>query len=161
LTDFQLKQEIEALMLEYVHAIDNLELKRWPTYFTEECLYAITARENFDRNLPLAVMRCESPAMMRDRVNAIRNASVFAPRHIRHILNGSRILAPDHDQGDDGIRVQTNFAVYQTLPDGDTILFMVGEYRDILVREGETLKFREKLVIYDTIRLADAVVYPI
>ena len=157
MTDFQLKQEIEALMLEYVHAIDNLELEGWPACFTEECLYAITARENFDRGLTLAVMRCESPAMMRDRVNAIRNASVFAPRHIRHILNGSRIIA----EGDDGIRAQTNFAVYQTLPDGDTILFMVGEYRDIIVRDGGTLKFREKLVIYDTIRLADAVVYPI
>jgi len=157
LTDVQLKQEIEALMLDYVDAIDNGELDGWPACFVDPCLYTIASRENFDRGLALAVMRCESPAMMRDRVNAIRNASVFAPRFIRHILNGSQITADT----DDGIKVRTNFAVYQTLPEGDSILFMVGEYRDVVVRDGASLKFREKMVVYDTTRLADVVVYPI
>jgi len=152
-----LRLAVEALQLEYVHAIDDGEIERWPEFFTDPCLYQLTGRDNYQRNLPVAVMRCESRAMLRDRVTAIRNASVFASRYIRHVLGGTRIIG----RADDEILAQTNLAVYQTNTDGESMLLMAAEYRDRILEQDGGLKFREKLVIYDTLRLADSVVYPI
>lgn len=152
-----LRQRIEALQLAYVHCIDDGALEGWPAFFTDPCLYSIIGRDNHRRGLPIGVMRCESVAMMRDRVTAMRNAAVFAPRTIRHVLGGTRPLAADGE----GVRAQTNVAIYQTSAEGDTVLLTVAEYLDRIVDDGGGLRFAEKTVVYDTLRLPDSVVFPL
>lgn len=90
--DFALRLEIEELYTEYAHALDNFELEQWPEFFTDDCLYQIVSRENRERGLPLALMRCESKAMLTDRVVTIRQTQMFAPRALRHLVScsGSR-----------------------------------------------------------------------
>ena len=153
----RLRQSIEALQLDYAHSIDDGALERWPGFFTDPCLYTIIARDNHQRGLPIGVMRCESVAMLRDRVTAISEAQVFAPRVIRHVLGGTRIVEID---GDD-IRTQTNLAIYQTSVEGETVLLAAAEYLDRIVDDGGELRFREKTVVYDTLLLPDSIVYPL
>jgi anthranilate 1,2-dioxygenase small subunit len=152
-----LRHRIEQLQLDYVHALDKGELDRWPGFFTERCLYAIVARDNMERGQELGVMRFESRAMLVDRVNATQHAAVFAPRTLCHVLSGTSIEAVDAD----GIRSRTNVAIYQTSPDGDTLLLMAANYRDKTVEIDGKLLFKEKRVIYDTLRLPDSVVNPL
>lgn len=154
--DDALLRRVERLQLSYIHAIDD-DLDRWPGHFTESCLYRVIARDNVEQNMEIGVMRFESVAMLRDRVMATKNAAVFAPRRIRHVLSGTLI----EGRGADGIRARTNVAIYQTSPDGDTLLLMVAQYQDLIVEQEGRLLFTEKQVVYDTLRLPDSIVYPL
>ena len=60
---------------------------RWPELFVEDAFYDVIPRENYERDMPLAIMRCESRAMMQDRVRAIRETLMFEPRHVRHLIS--------------------------------------------------------------------------
>jgi anthranilate 1,2-dioxygenase small subunit len=152
-----LRLEIEDLNAAYAACLDDGELERWPEFFTEVCRYEIIPRENFERRLPLAVMRCESAGMLRDRVAALRRASVYGPRALRHLVSGVRVSAVDGDV----IRAEASYAVLQTLPDAETTVFNAGRYLDRLVREAGTLKFQERLCVFDSVLIPGSLVYPI
>jgi 3-phenylpropionate/cinnamic acid dioxygenase small subunit len=153
----RLRLELDDLYAAYAACLDDGELERWPEFFTDECRYEVIPRENFERGLPLAVIRCESKGMLVDRVAALRRASVYAPRVLRHLISGIRITAA----GDAELRAQANYAVLQTLPDEETTVFNAGRYFDYLVREAGTLKFRERLCVYDSVLVPGSLVYPL
>ena len=155
--DDALIRAIERLQVDYVHAIDDGELARWPDFFVDPCLYHVVGRDNFESGLPIGVMRYESVAMLRDQATATEHAAIFAPRYIRHVLGGTRLVGRDGD----AVNTRTNVAIYQTSADGDTLLLMTAQYRDVIVADGDALRFREKHVVYDTLRLPDSVVYPL
>jgi anthranilate 1,2-dioxygenase small subunit len=157
LDDERLARRIERLQLAYVHSLDDGGLDTWPEFFSERCLYRIVGRDQFEEGSDIGVMRFESRAMLRDRATATKHAAVFAPRMLRHILSGTVI----ESMGAKGIQTRTNVAIYQTSSDGDTLLLMVAQYRDLIVEEAGELKFKEKQVVYDTLRLPDSIVYPL
>jgi anthranilate 1,2-dioxygenase small subunit len=152
-----LRFEIEELYAGYVECLDDGELERWPEFFTDACLYKIVPRENFERGLPLALILCESKGMCQDRVEALRRASVYAPRVMRHLVSNIRIRAQEAD----GIRVHANYAVLQTLNDDPTQVFNTGKYIDLVVRDAGQLKFKEKLCVFDSVVVTGSLVYPI
>ena len=88
----ELRLEIQDLMTHYCHVLDDGDLGEWPGLFTEDCFYQVIPRENFDADLPLATMRCESRGMLSDRVMAIRDTYMFEPRYMRHLTSGLRIV---------------------------------------------------------------------
>ena len=155
--DPALRFEVDELYAEYVECLDDGDLAHWPELFTEECLYKIVPRENFERGLPLALMLCESKGMLQDRVEALQRASVYAPRALRHLVSNIRIRAREPD----GMRVHANYAVLQTLNDEPTSVFNAGKYVDRVVRDAGRLKFKEKLCIFDSIVVPGSLVYPI
>jgi 3-phenylpropionate/cinnamic acid dioxygenase small subunit len=152
-----LRFEVDELYADYVECLDDGALERWPDLFTDECLYKVIPRENVERGLPLALILCESKGMLQDRVEALQRASVYAPRAMRHLISNIRIKA----QEPDGIRVQANYAVLQTLNDEPTSVFNAGKYVDRVVRDAGRLKFKEKLCIFDSIVVPGSLVYPI
>jgi len=152
-----IRHRVEQLQLGYVHTLDDGAVDCWPSFFTERCLYTIIARDNVARGQELGVMRFESRAMLVDRATATKHAAVFAPRTVCHVLSGISI----EDVSDDGIRARTNVAIYQTSADGDTLLLMAASYRDLIVEIDGGLLFKEKRVIYDTLRLPDSIVNPL
>lgn len=153
----RLRLELDELYAAYAACLDDGELERWPEFFTEQCRYEIIPRENFERGLPLAIMRCESRAMLVDRVAALRRSAVFGPRALRHLISGLRIIAAD----DTVIQAQANYAVLQTLPDEETTVFNAGRYLDRLVREQRTLRFQERLCVFDSVLVPGSLVFPI
>ena len=153
----ELRLEIEDLYAEYCAALDDGRYEDWPELFTEECLYRIVPRDNFDRGLPIALMHCESRGMLRDRVVAVRETAYYAPRLLRHIV--SFIRAKPAECGD--IRSEANYLVLQTLADQPTELFNSGRYLDRLVREDGRLRFKERLCVFDSIVVPNSLIVPI
>ena len=155
-TDDVILRRIERLQLNYIESIDDGPLDNWPQFFTEKCLYTVVSRDNFDRGMELGVMRFESVGMLTDRATATQHAAVFAPRIIRHVLGPAMV-----DDIREGYRSRCNVVIYQTSPDGDTVLLMTATYNDLIVEQAGVLKFKEKRVIYDTHRIPDSIVYPL
>ncbi|HTZ77588.1 MAG TPA: aromatic-ring-hydroxylating dioxygenase subunit beta [Stellaceae bacterium] len=153
----ELRDEIDALYADYAEALDDNEIERWPQFFVEDCLYKVVPRENWERDLPVALMRCESRGMLIDRVNAVRNTAVYAPRSFRHLIGQFRIReeAPEH------YRVRANYVVLQTLVDDLTRIQNAGKYLDLVVRTGDGLRFKEKICVFDSVLVPNSLIYPI
>ena len=156
----QTRLALEALHAEYAHVLDDGELERWPTLFTEDCFYQIISRENYDQNLPLAAIRCESRGMLEDRVTAVRETYLFEPRYLRHVIGPPRI---EDSQGAPGdvIHATTSYAVFETLPDATTQVFNVGRYLDEIVPVDGALRFARKACVFDSDLILNSLVYPI
>ena len=155
--DAALRFEIEDLYAEYADVLDTEDLERWPELFVEDAFYDVIPRENYERDMPLAIMRCESRAMMQDRVRAIRETLMFEPRYVRHLISSFRIAA----NGDGKIDVTANYAVLETLPDEMTKVLNAGRYVDMLVREDGKLRFKQKRCVYDSSVVPNSLVYPV
>ncbi len=155
--DAALRFEIEDLYAEYADVLDTEDLERWPGLFVEDAFYDVIPRENYDRDMPLAIMRCESRAMMQDRVRAIRETLMFEPRYVRHLISSFRIA----ENGDGEIDVTANYAVLETLPDEMTKVLNAGRYVDKLVREDGKLRFKQKRCVYDSSVVPNSLVYPV
>jgi 3-phenylpropionate/cinnamic acid dioxygenase small subunit len=152
-----LRCEIDDLYADYVAFLDTGELDRWLDLFTQGCTYKIIPRENYERRLPLALVLCESKGMLRDRIEALQRASVYAPRALRHMVSSLRIRSSEAG----AMRVQANYLVVQTLIDEHTQVFNAGLYLDTLVRQDGQLRFQEKLCVSDTVLIPGSLVYPL
>jgi anthranilate 1,2-dioxygenase small subunit len=151
-----LRDELEELYAEYGDVIDGGSLERWPDLFVEPCLYRIVSKENWDKGLPLSLMLCESLGMLRDRAFASQKLNVYGPRTWRHAITQIRARA----EGDE-IAAQANFAIFETLHDRPTQILCTGRYLDRLVRAGASLRFREKICVYDSALIPGSIVFPI
>ena len=156
---FQLRLEVEDLLHEYVECLDEDRLEDWPQFFVENGpVYKVIARENVDLDLPMPVIYCTSRGMMEDRITSLREANIYPPHHNRHLVSNVRtFVTPETGE----IQAQSNYAILQTLNDGETRIYNAGKYQDIIVRENGALKFKEKLCIYDTSRIQTLMVTPI
>ncbi len=153
----ELRLAVEDLYSEYSAALDEGRYEDWAALFTEDCLYPIVPRDNPDRGLPLAIMHCESRAMLEDRVVAIRETSFYAPRMLRHIVSGIRV-----ETAQDGtLSGQANYLVLQTLAEQPTTLFNAGRYLDTILRDGGRLRFKQRLCIFDSIVVPNSLIVPI
>ena len=152
-----LRFEIEDLYSEYADVLDTEQFERWPELFTVDAFYDVIPRENYERDMPLAIMRCESRAMMQDQVRAIRETLMFEPRYIRHLISSIRITPED----DGTVSVTANYAVLETLMDEMTKILNAGRYVDRLVRENKKFRFKEKRCVYDSSVVPNSLVYPV
>ena len=153
----ELRLELEALYAEYAACLDEERFEEWPEFFTDPCLYKIVPRENFERGLPLATWLCESKGYLLDRVTAIRTTAVYAPRYVRRMVSGIRILGWSGEV----LEARANYLALETLQDQLTRVFNAGQYRDKLVVEKGELKFREKLCVFDSILVPNSLIYPL
>lgn len=151
-----LREELEDLYAQYGEIIDGGELERWPDLFAEPCLYRIVSKENYDKGLPLSLMRCESLGMLRDRAFASQKLNVYGPRTWRHSITQIR---GREEVG--GIEARANFAVFETLHDQHTKILCTGRYLDRLVRTEAGLRFQEKICVYDSALIPGSIVLPL
>jgi anthranilate 1,2-dioxygenase small subunit len=157
LTDREAKWAVEDLLDRYVQCLDEERLEEWPNFFTVNAVYRILPRENVERGYELATMSCDSKGMMMDRVVAIRNASVFSRRYLRHLVTNIRVTGREREC----YLVQANYAVLQTMPGEETKVFNAGRYADKVLLENGEPKFQEKLVIYDSLQIPGMLVIPV
>ena len=155
----EVRLEIEEFHAEYCHTLDSGALENWPNYFTEDAVYRITARENADAGLPVGLVYADSRAMIRDRAFAIKHTQMFAPRYMQHFVSNVRVVAVG---GADGpLKAQSNYLLLQTLVDGPTTLHQSGRYYDTFVRVDDRLLLKERQCVYDTLLIANDLVYPV
>jgi anthranilate 1,2-dioxygenase small subunit len=151
-----LREEVEDFYAEYSEVIDGGALDRWPDLFVEPCLYRIASKENYDKGLPLSLMRCESIGMLKDRALASQKLNVYAPRAWRHSITQIRA----REEGE-RITARANFVVFETLHEQHTRVLCAGRYLDTMVRTEAGLRLREKICVYDAALIPGSVVMPL
>jgi len=151
-----LRLELSAFQERYISAIDNDRLEEWPKFFTEDCLYEIVSKENEDMNLPAPVIHCDSAAMLRDRVLSLRNANIYEKPLYRHFVSGLEWRAVD-----EGYAMSSSYLIINTSQEGVSTVYQAGRYLDVVVRNADGLRFRQKRCIYDTLRVQTLLAYPV
>lgn len=152
-----LKARVDDLYARYAETICDGRIKEWPEFFTDVCLYRVTQRSNHERGMLLGPMFAETKGGLVDRVIAIENSLVYAPRSLCYVVGSIRIV----DRSDGGANTRSMFSAYHTLDSGDSELLMVGRSFDRLVAQGDDLKFAERVVVFDTERTPGALIYPV
>jgi anthranilate 1,2-dioxygenase small subunit len=149
--------DIEEFHADYCSTLDSGAIEAWPEYFTEDAVYRITARENADRGLPVGLVYAEGKAMIKDRAFAIARTQMFAPRYNQHFVSNVRVL----EAAGDVAKAQSNYLLLQTLMEGPTTIQQSGRYYDTFVRRGGRLLLRDRQCVYDTLIIANDLVYPV
>jgi 3-phenylpropionate/cinnamic acid dioxygenase small subunit len=153
----QVLPQIEALLRDYCHALDDGEVDRWSGFFQDQATYQITTRENLARGYPLGIMLCEGRGMMRDRIKALQTANIFESHTYCHLWG-----APDVRPEIEGRwSVRSNFAVYRTMYSGEQSLFATGKYLDVVDTTGAQALFAERIVVIDSRQVDTLLVYPL
>lgn len=153
----ELRLELEQLYADYVGCLDEERFEDWPQFFTEDCIYRIVPRENFERGLPIATWHSEGRNGLLDRVVAIRKTLQYAPRYVRRMVSAIRPLGW---QGDT-LEARANYLALETLLDEPTRVFQCGQYHDRIVAADGRLRFREKVCVFDTLLIPNSIIYPL
>jgi salicylate 5-hydroxylase small subunit len=151
------RARLADLYCAYDDTLNNGELENWPPLFTEDCVYKVLPRDNHERGLPVAVIYCESRAMLTDRVVAIKETALYAPRIARRMTGGICVREVD----DGGWRLTANFAVFETMPNQPSMLFLCGRSLDKVIDQDGVLRFAERVFVYDSTIIPASLVYPI
>ena len=156
-TDMLLRQQVEDLLIDYSHALDDFEFDRWPNFFTEDGIYQIIPRESYDQNLPLGILFCDGRGMMVDRILALETANIFEPHTNNHITG-----RPQLSQNDDGtINARSNFSITRTMQDGRMEIYAIGKYMDRITLAGNKPQFQDRRVVLESRRVDILLVYPL
>lgn len=155
--DFNTYQQLLALYSDYVAAVDNNEWEKWADLFTDECVYKVQPRENYDSGYPLATLSFESRGMLKDRIYGMTETIFHDPYYQRHVVGTPRILLVDAER----IRSEANYAVFRTKPDEISTVYNVGRYIDTIRRTEDGLKFESRVCVFDSEMIANSLIYPI
>jgi anthranilate 1,2-dioxygenase small subunit len=154
-----LHHEIESFNTRYAQALDEQRLSDWAEMFTDDALYVILSRENYDRGLPVGLIYCENKRMIHDRAFALMETSMFAPRYLRHIIANQVVVGVESNGT---IKSRANYVVLQVLFDRpDATLHQVGVYYDVFRRVGGELKLAERRCVYDNLLVPNALCIPV
>jgi 3-phenylpropionate/cinnamic acid dioxygenase small subunit len=152
-----LRERLDDLYTEYTDALDEQRLDDWVALFTDDGAYRAVSAENDARGLPLATILCEGRGMLLDRATAIRETMMYAPRILRHLVTGIRLQEIDGPS----LRVEANFLVVETLTGEPTHIHSSGRYRDHVVDDDGTLRFRDKRAVYDSSLVPTSLIFPL
>jgi salicylate 5-hydroxylase small subunit len=152
-----LQLEVDQLNARYAAALDERRFEEWPEFFLPDAKYTVQARENFDRNLPLALIALESQGMMKDRVYGITQTIYHAPYYTRHVVSPALVQGESEGR----IRAQAHYAVFRTRPGDASEVYNVGRYIDEIVRTPAGLKLASRVCVYDSEMVLNSLIYPI
>jgi salicylate 5-hydroxylase small subunit len=148
---------LNQLYADYAAAVDSGDWDLWPEFFTDDGVYRLQPRENFERGFPLATLSFESKAMLRDRVYGIRETLFHDPYYQRHVVGAPVLRRIEADR----FECEANYAVFRTKLSEPSTVFNVGRYLDVVVRTPQGLKFAVRQCIYDSELIPNSIIYPI
>ena len=149
---------LTQLYADYASAVDSGNWDLWPEYFTDECVYRLQPRENHERGFPLATLSFESKGMLRDRVYGIKETLFHDPYYQRHVVGAPLVKGVD---AAGRIESEANYAVFRTKIDEPSTVFNVGRYLDVVVATPAGLKFKSRVVVFDSEMIPNSIIYPI
>jgi salicylate 5-hydroxylase small subunit len=148
---------ITQFYAQYASIIDSGDWDRWPEQFTEDCVYRLQPRENYERKLPLATLSFTSRGMLLDRAYSIKETLFHDPYYQRHIISTPIVLAATADSWN----CEANYAVFRTKLSDTSTVFNVGRSFDTIVRTGSVLRFSRRECIFDSEMIPNSIIYPI
>jgi salicylate 5-hydroxylase small subunit len=157
MVNFETHMALTRLYADYALAVDSGQWDLWPEFFTEQCVYKLIPRENHERGFPLCTLSFTSKGMLKDRVYGIQETLYHDPYYQRHVVGAPVVRRVDGER----IQSEANYAVFRTKLDKASTVFNVGRYIDTIVPTPEGLKFAERLCVYDSEMIPNAIIYPI
>jgi salicylate 5-hydroxylase small subunit len=157
MVSFETHLALSQLYTDYALAVDSGDWTLWPEFFTEQCVYKLQPRENHERGFPLCTLSFSSKGMLKDRVYGIQETLYHDPYYQRHVVGTPIVRKVVQGR----IHAEANYAVFRTKLDGASTVFNVGRYIDTIVQTPEGLKFAERLCVYDSEMIPNAIIYPI
>ncbi|MBM3388723.1 MAG: aromatic-ring-hydroxylating dioxygenase subunit beta [Betaproteobacteria bacterium] len=148
---------LTQLYAQAAHLADAGRWVQWAELFTEDCLYLLQPRENFDRGFPLATMRFESRGMLLDRAYAVTQTIFHDPYYQRHVVGAPCVSAFEEGR----IHCEANYAVFRTKLNQETTVFNTGRYLDEVVQTPQGWKFAVRKAVYDSEMIPNSIIYPI
>jgi salicylate 5-hydroxylase small subunit len=155
--NFETHMALTRLYADYALAVDSGHWDLWPEFFTEQCVYKLIPRENHERGFPLCTLSFTSKGMLKDRVYGIQETLYHDPYYQRHVVGAPVVRRVEGER----IHAEANYAVFRTKLDKASTVFNVGRYIDTIVPTPEGLKFAERLCVYDSEMIPNAIIYPI
>jgi salicylate 5-hydroxylase small subunit len=157
MVNFETHMALTRLYADYALAVDSGQWDLWPEFFTEQCVYKLIPRENHARGFPLCTLSFTSKGMLKDRVYGIQETLYHDPYYQRHVVGAPVVRRVEGER----IHAEANYAVFRTKLDKESTVFNVGRYIDTIVQTPEGLKFAERLCVYDSEMIPNAIIYPI
>jgi salicylate 5-hydroxylase small subunit len=157
MVNFETHMALSRLYADYALAVDSGHWDLWPEFFTEQCVYKLIPRENHERGFPLCTLSFTSKGMLKDRVYGIKETLYHDPYYQRHVVGAPVVRRVEGER----IHAEANYAVFRTKLDKQSTVFNVGRYIDTIVPTPEGLKFAERLCVYDSEMIPNAIIYPI
>ena len=157
MVSFETHMALSRLYADYALAVDSGQWDLWPEFFTEQCVYKLIPRENHERGFPLCTLSFTSKGMLKDRVYGIQETLYHDPYYQRHVVGAPVVRRVEGER----IHAEANYAVFRTKLDKPSTVFNVGSYIDTIVPTPEGLKFAERLCVYDSEMIPNAIIYPI
>ncbi len=165
-SDVELRLEVEDLLYAYADCLDHGDITKWADFFTDDCLYKLISKENWDLGLPLGTIFAEGRGGLLDRIAAVTQTSVYHDRALTHLITNTRVLG----EADGMIEITANYAVLETLANQYTKILNSGRYLGKLTRPGEDgggggggdgLKIKELICVYDSALVPASIIYPV
>jgi anthranilate 1,2-dioxygenase small subunit len=152
------RRAIEGLVYEWARAVDENRLEDLADLLTEDGEYEVASRYNLDRGLPLAVIHTRSRGQLRDRITSARVANIYEAHSYRHLVSGVQVIG----EAGGTYEVRSNYAVIRIMEhDGASSIFSTGQYRDSVVFDAGTPRFRRRHVVFDSKAIDTLLVYPL
>lgn len=155
--DFAAWSALQRFYADYGRTLDAGDFGHWPNFFTEDAIYKVQSRENFDRGLPLAAIALESRAMLKDRVVGATDTIYHDPYYQRHLIGTPIVLDSDGAT----MRCEASYLVVRTKRDSMPEILSVGRYQDRVVMTADGLRLAERLCIFDNDLIPNSLIYPI
>ena len=141
---------------EYYIILDDVRLDDWPALFTEDCIYRVIPRENFESGYTLSTIYAESRGMLIDRVMGVMRTQMYAPRSYRRFPGPLKIVSRDGDS----VRTRHNLLLVQTLIDKQTEIVLSAVCHDVLTVDDGRVRLRERIVVFDSEMIPNSLIYP-
>ena len=141
---------------DYYSVLDDVRLEDWPAFFTEDCIYRVIPRENYEAGYTLSTIYADSRGMLVDRVMGLTRTQMYAPRYYRRFPGPLRIVARDGE----GVRTRHNLLVVQTLTDKQSEIVLSAVCHDVLVPDDDRLRLSERVVVFDSEMIPNSLIYP-
>ncbi|WP_202816951.1 aromatic-ring-hydroxylating dioxygenase subunit beta [Pseudomonas citronellolis] len=153
----ELYLQLIQLYQDYAANVDQANWDAWIDMFTDDCTYRVQARENHERDLPMAALSLDGKGMLKDRIYGVTETIFHDPYMQKHIVSAPRIIS----QSAELIEAEANYAVFRTKYDGIAQVFNVGRYIDRIRPTDEGLRFESRLCIFDNDMILNSLIYPI
>jgi len=153
--------EVEDLLYAYADCLDHGDITEWADFFTDDCLYKLISKENWDLGLPLGTIFAEGRGGILDRIASVTQTTVYHERALTHLITNTRVL------GEAGgvVEITANYAVLETLANQYTRILNSGRYLGKLARPGkgesDGLKIKELICVYDSALVPASIIYPV
>ena len=127
------REAIRKLISDSVRSLDAREFSAFIELFASGATYALEA-DGLERGARMTWLRLD-----RDELAMLLSE---ASQHVHDLADRMHMVTVDDIALDgDAAIARSTFAVFRTTPEGVTAVYAVGDYDDVLARDGETWRF--------------------